>query len=856
MAESMNLFSVDDNDEHIEDNQELFIKGKVAATFFESPDSFFKVLLVKISETNISDWHEDEIVITGNFADIAEESEYQFYGELVDHPKYGKQFKSDNYQSTVPTSKEGLVEYLSGDNFPGVGKQTAKRMVDALGTNLISDVLENNSLLNRAGLSDKQKSTVLETLNKNNGMEQVIIGLNSYGFGSSLSSAIYNKYKGDTLKVIQENPYKLVEDIDGIGFKKADDIAKQMGMSANNPGRIRAGLISALKTLSLRNGDTYTQTGPILEETLKLLNNGNAEPVSGEDLSAQFLELAKNQKIVGEEDRVYLKELYDDEWRIAEHISRIIKNPVVKKFDDETIDKKIRLIEKKLNISYDESQTNALKQAIKSQMFLLTGGPGTGKTTIIKGIIYLYAYLNDLSLDINKYKEREFPILLAAPTGRAAKRMQETTGIPASTIHRLLGLNGYEDSDEGTQDIEGGLLIVDEMSMVDTFLFRALVRAIPNQMKVVFVGDKDQLPSVGPGQVFTDLLNSKRIDSMQLTTIYRQDSNSTIIPLAHSIQQGKLPDDFNDKQSDRSFIPCNANQMSSVIEQIVKRAKQKGFSATDIQVLSPMYRGNAGVNHLNEVIQQIMNPNNTDNQVEYRGIHYRLGDKILQLVNSPEDNVFNGDIGQIIDIEKGSKQSLDKITVAFDQSEVTYQRKDWIQITLAYCTTIHKAQGSEFKMVILPIVPQFTKMLKKNLLYTAITRASDTLIMIGDYNSFLSCAQSESDNRNTSLMQRIQSLLDGEVKPVTTSVNDQSSMVKEVAEEKKAQAPVDNKPVEKLKADSVSDTKQNNMATDEDDQSPFDEATFDDKPKSYRLTKDMILLNQVDPMIGMHGIKP
>lgn len=833
MTESIDLFSMENNNEQ---NEKLFINGKVAATFFESNDSFFKVLLVKISETNISDWHEDEIVITGNFADIAEENEYQFFGVLVDHPKYGKQFKADNYHSTVPTSKEGLVEYLSGDNFPGVGKQTAKKMVDILGVNLITDVLDNESLLDKVGLSSKQRKTVIDTLQKNNGMEQVIIGLNSYGFGSSLSSAIYNKYKGDTLKVIEENPYQLVEDIDGIGFKKADDIAKQMGMSANNPGRIRAGLISALQSLSLKNGDTYTQTGPILDETLKLLNNGNSENITGDDLSEQFLELAKTQKIVGEEDRVYLKDLYDDEWRIAEHINRIIKNPNTKTFDDETIDKKIRLIEKKLNISYDESQTNALKQAIKSQMFLLTGGPGTGKTTIIKGIIYLYAYLNDYSLDINKYKEHEFPILLAAPTGRAAKRMQETSGIPASTIHRLLGLSGYDDNNEGTKDLEGGLLIVDEMSMVDTYLFKALMRAVPNQMKVILVGDKDQLPSVGPGQVFTDLLRSQRINSMQLSTIYRQDSNSTIIPLAHSIQQGRLPEDFNEKQSDRSFIPCGANQMSSVIEQIVKRAKQKGFSATDIQVLSPMYRGMSGVNHLNDVIQEIMNPGNKEDQLEYRGIHFRLGDKVLQLVNSPEDNVFNGDIGQIIEVIHGEKSTQDKIKVAFDQSEVTYQRKDWIQITLAYCTTIHKAQGSEFKMVILPIVPQFTKMLKKNLLYTAITRASDTLIMIGDYDSFLSCAQSESDNRNTSLMQRIQSLLNGEIKPSNTELLTDKKQTVETNNEK-------DKPVDTNKNDQVEEK----VSTEED---------TDNTIKSYRLTPSLINSDQIDPMIGMEGIKP
>lgn len=809
MSESISLFSdVNDNS----DDDQLYVKGKVAATFFESKDSFYKVILVKIMDTNINEWHEDEIVVTGNFADVVEDNEYCFYGEVIEHPKYGKQFKALNYESNVPTSREGLISYLSGEDFSGIGKKTAKRVVDALGTNLIQEVLNDSNSLDKAGLNSNQKATITSAINKNNGMEQVIIGLNSYGFGSDLSSTIYNKYKNDTLEVINENPYRLVEDINGIGFKKADEIASKIGMPSNDPARIRAGLISALQNLSIKNGDTYTFTGPIVDETLKLLNNGNTQLINGEDLSSQFIELARNQKIVGEDDRVYLKSLYDDEWNIAEHLNRIIKNSDSSNYSDENVNKKIKLVEQKLNIQYDDSQTAALKDAVNSKMFLLTGGPGTGKTTIIKGITYLYAYLNDYSLDLNSYKDKEFPILLAAPTGRAAKRMNEATGIPASTIHRLLGLNGHEgDNEEPTKDLDGGLLIVDEVSMVDTFLFQSLVRAIPNNMKVILVGDKDQLPSVGPGQVFNDLLKSDCINKMHLNTIYRQDSNSTIIPLAHSIQQGTLPDDFTDKKPDRSFIPCTPNQMSNVIEQIVTKAKLKGFTANDIQVLAPMYRGAAGVNKLNDVIQSIMNPKAEGIvEVDYRGIVYREGDKVLQLVNSPEDNVFNGDIGQIVEIIKDdAKSSNDKIKIAFDQSEVTYSRKDWLQITLAYCTTIHKAQGSEFKMVILPIVPQFSKMLKKNLLYTAITRSTDVLIMIGDYNSFLSCAKSESDNRNTSLKERIQKLLNGGIKPAANN-----------------------------KVESVEKNDHNKGS------------------KDYHLTSSMIRDELVDPMIGMEGIKP
>jgi exodeoxyribonuclease V alpha subunit len=824
VVNSMDLFSSPDDTNNDIKQQPLFVTGKVSAIFFESHDSFFKVLLVKIQETNIESWHEDQIVITGDFADIDEDTDYTFFGSIVEHPKYGKQLKATNYQSKIPTSQAGLIEYLSGDNFPGIGKKSAERLVNTLGQNLISDLLKDTTILDKVDLSNKQKETLITSIQKSNGIEQVIIGLNSYGFGSALSASIYNHYKENTLKVIRENPYKLVEDIDGVGFKRADDTARQLGLAANNPGRIRAGLLTALKSLTVKTGDIYTDARSIEEATLSLLNNGNSETISGDDLYTPFIQLAKDQKIIGEDNRVYLKELYDNEWRIAEHINRIVNNAKNSRFSDNVIDKKIRLIEKKLNINYDKSQIAALKQAIKSPMFLLTGGPGTGKTTIIKGIIYLYAYLNDFSLNLDDYKNNNFPILLAAPTGRAAKRMHQTSGLPASTIHRLLGLNKYEDSDENTKDLEGGLLIVDEMSMVDTSLFRALVRSIPNQMQVILVGDKDQLPSVGPGQVFADLLNSGQINQMHLENIYRQNSDSTIIPLAHSIQQGKLPVNFTQKQMDRSFIPCQSNQMAQVIEQIVKKAKMKGYSLTDIQILAPMYRGASGVNHLNEVIQNIMNPDGVNNQVEYRDMHFRLGDKVLQLVNSPEDNVFNGDIGQITNIIHGSKTSLDKITVSFDQSEVTYQRKDWIQITLAYCTTIHKAQGSEFKMVILPMVSQFTKMLKKNLLYTAITRTSDTLIMIGDYNAFLTCVQNESDNRHTTLEKRIITLMSDEIK-----------------------SPIGNH-AEVFSMENYDNT--NNIES----KSSID--LNSSKPEQYLLTKELIENNSIDPMIGMDGIRP
>ena len=763
MAQSMDLFQ--DHNQNYQHGE--FIDGSVVKTFFQSQDSFYKVLLVKIKKDNIH-WNEDKIVITGDFGQMESGKDYRFLGHLVHHPKYGDQFKAINYENNTPTSRTGLIKYLSGDDFPGVGKQTAKRVVDALGLNLIEVVLSNSKALDSIHLSAKQRHSIIRGINANNGMEQVIIGLNSYGFGSHLASAIFKKYRGDALRIIHSDPYRLVADISGISFRKADLIAKKIGIPFNSEPRLRAGLITALRQLSEQNGDTYTKAGPLIARTMKMLNNGAGE-IDQDQLARQLLELARQGLVVGDGHRIYLTRLYQAEIEIAKNLRRIQRGDGRdhQRFSARTLRQNIEKIEQKLKINYDASQVRALMAAMKKPLFLLTGGPGTGKTTIIKGLISLFADLNNFSLDLKRYKDQPYPVLLAAPTGRAANQMNEVTGVPASTIHRLLGLTSYSDlgaSDPVTQELQGKILIIDEMSMVDTYLFRDLVKSIPTGMRVILVGDKDQLPSVGPGQVFHDLLQSHQIPQLELTTIHRQDRTSTIIPLAHDIKNGQLPKDFTAHKADRSFIACNTQQIGSVIRQIVQFAKMKGFSASDMQVLAPMYRGEAGINHLNEIIQQIMNPRTSDNQKEivYHGITYRIGDKVLQLVNSPENDIFNGDIGKVVGINLQSDSngnSSDELIIAFAASEVTYKRNQWDQITLAYCTSIHKAQGSEFKMVILPMVPQYMLMLQRNLLYTAVTRASKLLVLIGDYNSFRRCVKNGAIQRNTSLALRLKEIM-------------------------------------------------------------------------------------------------
>lgn len=792
MNQNIDLFQDSQNKEN-----EDFIVGKLKMIFFESNDNFYKVILVTVSDSSFS-WNDDEIVVTGNFADIEDDVSYKFIGSVIDHPKYGQQFQSINYQKETPTSKKGLISYLSGSEFKGIGEKTAEQIYNKLGSDAINKILNNQNVLNEIGLKQKQIDTIKDVIVKNNGVEQTIVGLNGYGFSSNMAGKIFKEYQENALSIIQENPYKLVEDIDGISFKKADQVALNLGIEKHSSGRIRAGILTGLQQLSIRDGNTYATSDNLVKITENLLNFQNQE-LSGEEIGKQLIELAKDEKIVVKDKNIYLKKLYDAEVMIAQSIKRI-------KTDDEKIDNSdiktaIQNVGAELNISYDESQQDAIFKAISNSLFLLTGGPGTGKTTIINGIVKTYAKLNDLSLDINSYKDKPFPILLAAPTGRAAKRMSESTGLPASTIHRLLGLN--RNDDEPANDLDGDILIIDEMSMIDTPLFKMLLESIPNHMKIIMVGDKDQLPSVGPGQVFYDLLQSKLIIAKELNQIHRQEEESTIIGLAHSIKNGQLPNDFYKNQADRSFIKCNVNQIESVIEQVIKKAKQKNFNSNDIQILAPMYRGSAGINNLNRIVQDIMNPKINDNQkeLEYNNIKYRIGDKVLQLVNSSEDNVFNGDIGKIVGIEygKNDKQYEDKLVIAFDQTEVTYSRKDFNNLTLAYCTSIHKAQGSEFKLVIMPVLPQYKRMLKKNLLYTGITRASSMLILLGDPNSLIESVQSESDNRLTTLKQRLFEVFE----------------------------------INNLEEQSISKNDQVN----------------------YVLTEAKILNNEIDPMIGMDNIK-
>ncbi|SEM31515.1 exodeoxyribonuclease V alpha subunit [Mesobacillus persicus] len=759
-----------------------YIKGRHLVTIFHNNQNLYTVMRIRVEETN-EEYDDKEAVITGYFPKIHEQETYVFYGSFTDHPKFGLQFQATHFRKDLPQSKQGIITYLSSDLFKGIGKKTAESIVEVLGENAITRIMENPSLLDTVPKLNPDKAKQLyDTLMEHQGLEQVIVGLNQYGFGPQLSMKIYQAYREQALELIKKNPFQLVEDIEGIGFGRADELGRQLGITGSHPDRIKAACLYTLESSSVQSGHVYMEAEAILQEVKSLLEQNEPVEIDFSDISNEMVKLGEEGKIIVEDRRIYLPTLYFSEKGLVTNIGRVLDQTEYKdQFPESEFLLALGDLEERLGVQYGPTQKEAIQTALMSPMMILTGGPGTGKTTVIKGIVELYAELHGCSLDINDYKKEEpFPFLLCAPTGRAAKRMTESTGLPAVTIHRLLRWNGADgfDHDEDRQ-LEGKLLIVDESSMVDIWLAHQLFKALPDNIQVILVGDEDQLPSVGPGQVLKDLLDSERIPTVCLTDIYRQAEGSSIIDLAHQIKKGTLPEDLSAQQPDRSFFQCSTGQISEVVKKVVVNAKKKGYTAKDIQVLAPMYRGPAGIDRLNLLVQEIFNPNPDGSRKEmaFGDVKYRVGDKVLQLVNQPEANVFNGDMGEIVAIfyAKENTEKQDQIIVSYEGNEVTYARQDLSQITHAYCCSVHKSQGSEFPIVILPVVKSYFRMLRRNLLYTAITRSQQFLILCGEEEAFRRGIERGDDlKRNTTLCVKLSETL-----PETTSVETSPSEMDE-----------------------------------------------------------------------------
>ncbi|MGG3802813.1 SF1B family DNA helicase RecD2 [Metabacillus fastidiosus] len=741
---------------------ERFVKGLIKVVIFHNEQNLYTVLKVRIQETT-EQIEDKEITVTGYFPLLHEDEVYTFFGKLINHPKFGLQFQVEHYRKEIPQTKEGIIQYLSSDLFKGIGKRTAESIVETLGETAISKIMQDPSVLNKVPKLNKEKAGLLvDTIKMHQGLEQIMISLNELGFGPQLTMKIYQTYQDQTLEIIQKNPYKLISDVEGIGFVRADTLGERIGISGNNSERIKAACLYTIENLSNQEGHVFIHLEQLIVQSKELLDHGKRDKIIETDIAQEIISLGEKKRIIIEEDRAYLPALYYAEQGVSNHIKRIMQQTDYDElFPESEFLLSLGNLEERMKVQYAPSQKEAIQTALMSPMLLLTGGPGTGKTTVIKGIVELYADLHGCSLEPADYKKDEpFPILLVAPTGRAAKRMSEATGLPAVTIHRLLKWNGAEGFEHDEDNpISGKLLIVDEMSMVDIWIANQLFKALPDKMQVILVGDEDQLPSVGPGQVLRDLLISHIVSTVRLTDIYRQAEGSSIIELAHEIKSGRLPQNVTMPTKDRSFIQCTQVQIKEAVEKVIKNALTKGYTAKDIQVLAPMYRGSAGIDQLNLILQEIFNPKiEGKRELKFGDVIYRNGDKVLQLVNQPESNVFNGDIGEIVSIfyAKENTEKEDMIVISFDGNEVTYTKQDFNQFTHAFCCSIHKSQGSEFPIVVLPIVKGYYRMLRRNLIYTAITRSKQFLILCGEKEALeWGISNNESAERQTSLTMKL-----------------------------------------------------------------------------------------------------
>ncbi len=729
---------------------EYFFSGTVDRIIFENSSNFFKILNLMIEDTD-SDFDDFEIIITGTMADIMEGEDYTFWGQLSQHPKYGQQLQLSRYQRAKPSSS-GLIKYFSSDHFKGIGKKTAERIVSLYGDNTIDKILDDPSKLEDInGFSKANREAFVAKLRINYGTEQIIAALVELGLSNRMAFQIYDQYKEEAVERVRTNPYQLVEDIQGIGFKMSDKLAQEIGIADSAPERFRAALLHSLLEQSISQGDTYIEARDLLAYAIDLLEDSRQIECNPAQVAQELSHLISDEKVYNAGTKIFDASLFTAEEGIKNQLQRLLDTPFEKQISQDKIEKEVQAIEKEFAISYDQVQKDAIYQALTSKVFILTGGPGTGKTTVIRGILEAYARINDI--DLNK---KDLPIVLAAPTGRAARRMNELTGLPSATIHRHLGLNGDNDYQAMEDYLDCDLLVVDEFSMVDTWLANQLLGAISSNTQIIIVGDSDQLPSVGPGQVLADLLKITSLPQIALRKIFRQSADSTIVDLANQMRQGILPVDFRDKKADRSYFDAMPQHVPTMVTKIVASAVKSGIPADEIQILAPMYKGQAGINNLNQLMQELLNPLDNGTEFVFNEIHFRKGDKVLHLVNDAQLNVFNGDIGYITDLipAKYTESKQDEIMMDFDGSEVTYPRNEWLKITLAYAMSIHKSQGSEFQVVILPITRQSGRMLQRNLIYTAVTRSKSKLILLGEHSAFDYAIKNEGDKRKTFLVQR------------------------------------------------------------------------------------------------------
>lgn len=705
------------------------IKGVIERITYHNEQNGYSVI-----KLNVQGYY-DEIAAVGTIAEPHAGAIFNFYGFWKVDPKYGRQFMFQKCEETLPATVSGIKKYLGSGLIKGIGPVYAGRIVKVFGEQTLN-ILDNepDRLSEVPGIGTKRLEQIKKSWVEQREIKNIMIFLQSHDVSTSLAAKIFKQYGKEAISIVTENPYRLADDIWGIGFKTADTIAKKLGFGHERFERLRSGIFYTLNKLSevghcfAYKNDLIQSASELLEVAPELINEPLDTMIDKRDLICD----------ISSDDRemIYLPVFYYSEVGTAKRLLHLIKSSR-KSYADEDINTWATIDSKAIH--YDDTQLKAIQAAIENKVLVLTGGPGTGKTTTTLGII-------------RAYRESGAKILLCAPTGRAAKRMSEVTKMEAKTIHRLLEMKpseGFQRNEE--KPLEGDVLIVDECSMIDILLMNSLLKAVPNNMTLILVGDVDQLPSVGAGKVLSDILASGVIPSIKLEKIFRQAKKSHIVTNAHKINHGEMPY-LTDHDSDFLFVEeDNAeNAVDQIVELCSEILPEQGIKADEIQVLTPMRRGAAGSMNLNQRLQETLNPNEIG--LKRAGVSYKVGDKVMQVRNNYDKSVFNGDIGRILKVNTDDNE----LTVKFDEREVIYDISELDELVLAYATTIHKSQGSEFPYVIMPLTMSHYMMLQRNLLYTGVTRAKKGLILVGERKAvYIAVKNNEIVERNTRLAERM-----------------------------------------------------------------------------------------------------
>lgn len=699
---------------------------------YQNSENGYTVLKCAVKNYN------DLITVVGTMPDTHVGSVLSLEGFWKMDVKYGRQFSVEHFEETLPATVYGIEKYLGSGLVKGVGPKFAKRIVEKFGKDTL-DVIEEcpDELLKVPGIGKVRVDRIKKSWQEQKEIKNIMLFLQSHEVSTSHATKIFKTYGSESIEIVKENPYRLADDIWGIGFKTADSIAQKMGFDKGKFVRLRSGIFYTLNKLA-ENGHCYANRRQLIEKAKELLE------VEEPEIEITLDEMLRTNDVIQEknpeqEDAIYLPPYFFSETGCAKRLIQLMVGRRKIKVGPDQIMKKVVA---ESEITYDEIQLEAVRTAISSKVMVLTGGPGTGKTTTTLGII-------------SAYQKIGMKILLAAPTGRAAKRMSEATGMEAKTIHRLLEYKppeGYQKNEE--KPLEGDVLILDECSMIDIMLMYNLLKAIPEHMTLILVGDIDQLPSVGAGNVLRDIIDSGEIPVVRLTRIFRQAQGSRIIMNAHRINRGEAIDMRGGKDADFFFASKATNQ--EVVETIVQYCKTNlpryyhVDPLEDIQVLTPMQRGECGAVNLNQVLQEAMNP--TAIFLRRGGTQYRLHDKVMQIRNDYDKEVFNGDIGTIVKVNMEERE----LTVNFDDREVLYDVTELDELSLAYAVTIHKSQGSEYPIVVMPFTMSHFVMLQRNLLYTGVTRAKEILVLVGEKKAVFYAIKNETTTgRNTMLKQRL-----------------------------------------------------------------------------------------------------